>query len=186
MGGESEARILVHGKTMQRQGLPTKPSPRSPLGFSFRWRPPRRWRHSSDDNIADLNNRGQIRVIGNIRHDCLRVRAECRLKCLYGIEVEVAHCDVSSRCTGRSAGKSSIDRVVCAGGAKFVLAHRHVLLFVLAVVETRSGRVWVHHPDFYHDLSLACCGDQTQTTRQNESRIDPGKKLSLFLLTISQ
>jgi hypothetical protein len=39
---------------------------------------------------------------------------------------------------------------------------------------------------FRSDWSSDSSGHQTQMTLQNESRTDPGKKLSLFLLTISQ
>src|SRR5215813_8006008 len=76
------------------------------------------------------------------------------LKCLYGITENVAHCDVSGRSIGRPACESPIHRVIFAACTHSGFHQWHVLVAVVLVVESGTGRVRIHHTNLYHSILL--------------------------------
>src|SRR5580692_8876820 len=105
---------------------------------------------SADDDLADLNHRSEVGVIGDVAHDFLGVRTEATLKGLHRVAENVAHANMGARRPRSAARQPLVDRVVLAAVAHAGLYQRHVLVTVVLVIESSSGRVGIHHTDFDH------------------------------------
>src|ERR1700736_2548411 len=105
------------------------------------------------DDFAYLNYRSLVGILRNVGHDFLRVRTKARLEGLDGLAEDVAHADVGRRCAWSAARETLVDRVVLAAIAHQALYQRHVFVTVVLMVESRPGRIGVHHADFDHRSS---------------------------------
>src|SRR5262245_6694580 len=88
-------------------------------------------RHASgplDDDLADLEDRGQVGVVRNVAHNLLRVRPEGRLESLDGRAEDVAHADIGRGCAGCAAGQPLVHGVVQTCRAEALLDQGHVLV----------------------------------------------------------
>src|SRR5262245_5155807 len=103
-----------------------------------------------DDDLADLENGGQVRVVRNVAHNLLRVRPERRLESLGGRAEDVTHADVGRGCAGRAAGQPFVHGVIQTCLAETLLDQGHVLVAVVFVIESGTRGVRVHHADLDH------------------------------------
>src|SRR2546428_12652670 len=109
-------------------------------------------RGSSEDDLADLYLRGDIRVIGDVAHDLLAVGADAVLELGRGIEVEVAGGHEGSRGAGPTPGEALVDLVAQhAVALEPVHDQGKMLLSVVGVVEPLAGRVRIENRDAHHD-----------------------------------
>src|SRR5437867_9685716 len=108
-------------------------------------------RGSADDDLADLDLGGDIRVIGDVAHDLLAVGADAVLELGRGIEVEVAGGHEGSRGAGPAPGEAFIDLVAQhAVALEPIHDHGQMLLSVVGVIEPLAGRVRIENRDAHH------------------------------------
>src|SRR3954453_6733677 len=119
--------------------------PRAPNSRCLRRSRRRRSRRLFDHDLADLNDRCQIGVVGNVPEDLRGVRPETFLEGFRAVTEDVTHADIGWRCSRLSAGHALVDCVVLAIGAHARLQERHVLVTIVVVIEAGTGLVGVHH-----------------------------------------
>src|SRR4051812_17224421 len=105
----------------------------------------------ADNDLAYLNDRGEIGVVGDVGHDLFCVRAKAGLKAFHRVTEDMAHAHVGSRTAGLATGEAFVDGVIQAGIAHTRLYQRHVLVAIVRVVESCSCSVRVHHADLDHE-----------------------------------
>src|SRR6266511_462896 len=109
-------------------------------------------RGSADDDLADLDLGGDIRVIGDVAHDLLAVGADAVLELGRGIEVEVSGGHEGSRGAGPAPGEALVDLVAQhAVALEPIHDHGQMLLSVVGVIEPLAGRVRIENRDAHHD-----------------------------------
>src|SRR5262249_34718128 len=69
---------------------------------------------SAYDHFADLDDRGLVSVVRDVRHDLFRMGSKTCLKRLDRVAEDMAHPNIGCRCVRRSAGKTFVNRVVLA------------------------------------------------------------------------
>src|SRR5262249_26327818 len=106
----------------------------------------------SDHDIADLDDWRKIRVVRNISHDLLGMWAKAGLERLDRVTEDVTHGDIGRGRARGAAGNTFVDRVELAGIAQARLDQRHVLVFVIGMVEPGAWRVRIHDTDLDHGV----------------------------------
>src|SRR5262245_18807654 len=102
-------------------------------------------------DLADLDLRRDVRVVGNVGEELLAVGAHPLLEIADRVEVEMAGAD-ERRCRARSATRDAlVDLVPDQAGLLESLAHQpHVPVLVVVVIELLPGLVGVEHADANH------------------------------------
>lgn len=103
-----------------------------------------------DQHLADLHDRLDVRVVGNVGHDGLGVGAEGGLEGFDGFEEQVADGGIGRGAVRCVAGHAFVHGDALAGFTQFVLDHGHVLVAVVVHVETAAGGVGVEDADLDH------------------------------------
>src|SRR6185437_5608941 len=106
----------------------------------------------ADHHFADLDHRGDVRIVRYIAHDLFTVLAHPGLERLERVDIDVAHADIGRRCARSAARKTLVHRIELAGLAKAVLDQRHVLVAVIGVIEARAFLVRIHDADLEHGV----------------------------------
>src|SRR5438309_3263135 len=100
--------------------------------------------------LADLHDRHDRRVVGDVAHDLGHVGAERALEGVDRIEGERADAHVGRRLVRHSPGDALVDRHVLQRVAAAVPHHRHVLVDVVVHVEVGALGPGIHHADPDH------------------------------------
>src|SRR6266566_37184 len=103
-------------------------------------------------NFADLDDGLDVRVIGNIAHDFLRVRPKSGLKRFHRIELQLSDRQIGSGRAGRRAGDSMLYGDALERWSQQPAYQRDMCVAVVADVKIAARGVRIHDGDFDHGL----------------------------------